>query len=104
SIEILRAVDQVDTDPFQLHLIDAIADVRQSRMGWQPARGDQSGLITALDRLVEGQDDPDVMALLGQIQWQGSGDICQAPGLHKPLNFRGNKQDFQWVNSQLLLP
>ncbi len=44
------------------------------------------------------------MPLLGQVHRQGSGDIGQAPGLDQPLNFRGNKQDFQWVNSQLLLP
>ncbi len=104
AIEVLRAVEQVDTDPFEIHLIDAIADIRQARVGWQPARDQQFGLIPSLYRLVEREHDPDIMSLLGQVQRQGSGHVRQAPGLHKPLNFRGNEQDFQWVNSQLLLP
>ena len=37
AIEILRAVEQIDADAIQLHLVDAITDIRQPRVGWQPA-------------------------------------------------------------------
>lgn len=37
TIEILRAVEQIDADVIQLHLVDAITDIRQPRVGWQPA-------------------------------------------------------------------
>lgn len=103
SLEIGRTVEQIDADPVQFQLIDAIADVVPPLRGGQPARGEQFGLIPALERLVEGQDDANVVTP-GRDAAAGPWPHPPGPGLHQPLNLRGYKQDFQWVNSQLLLP
>ncbi len=104
TVKILRTVDEIDANTIQLHLVNAITDIRQTRVGGQPARCHQFCLIPVFYRLVEGEHDSDIMPLLGQIHWQRSGNIRQATSLDQPLDLRGNKQDFQWVNSQLLLP
>lgn len=104
AVEIVRAIEQIDADPVQFQLMDAIADITAILGGGEPARGEEGGLVPALDGLVEGHNDAHIVPLTGEMLRQGLGHIRQAPGLHQPLNLRGYKQDFQWVNSQLLLP
>ena len=103
AVEIVRAIEQIDADPVQFQLMDAIADIT-AILGGEPARGEEGGLLPALDGLVEGHNDAHIVPPDGRDAAAGPWPHLPGPGLHQPLNLRGYKQDFQWVNSQLLLP
>ena len=54
AVEILRAIDQIDTDSVQIQLMDTIIDVAAVLRSRQPSRGEQGSFVPAFDGLVEG--------------------------------------------------
>ena len=94
ALEVVLVVYKPVGDPVPLQLEDAAVHLPPGQRDVEILQEGHLAAPLPADALVQGENDLDLMAGLGQSFGQGAGHIGQAAGFDEGHRFRGGKQDF----------